>query len=167
LQFFGVGFLELLVIMVLTVLVVGPDRLPEAAAQIARFIRQARSYANYVAKDFNEVVTELEKEVGASREDWKEIASIVGGPAASIARELERTNTELKAATDLTAIERDISTPREVLANGAVSPPEDSTAVREKADPSENGAAVAKPPSDDEWFVPGAPRSRRRADDGV
>jgi Sec-independent protein translocase protein TatA len=40
-QLIGIGIPELLVILVLTVIVVGPDRLPEVAAQLARWIRQA------------------------------------------------------------------------------------------------------------------------------
>jgi sec-independent protein translocase protein TatB len=76
-QMFGVGALELMVILVLAVLVVGPDRLPQVAADLAQWIRRARVYANHLSKDFNEVVGELEKEVGASRDDWKEIAGVI------------------------------------------------------------------------------------------
>jgi sec-independent protein translocase protein TatB len=76
-QMFGVGALELMVILILAVLVVGPDRLPQVAADLAQWIRRARAYATHLSKDFNDVVGELEKEVGASREDWKEIAGVV------------------------------------------------------------------------------------------
>ena len=79
-QMFGVGILELMVILLLAVIVVGPDRLPAVAADLARWIRQGRAYARVMTKDFNEVVGELEKEAGANREDWKEIASVVDAP---------------------------------------------------------------------------------------
>jgi sec-independent protein translocase protein TatB len=88
-QMFGIGILELMVIMVLAVLVIGPDRVPQFAADLARWIRQARSYANHLMKDFNEVVGDLEKEVGASREDWKEIASVVNRHTGSVVREVQ------------------------------------------------------------------------------
>lgn len=39
---FDIGFFELLVIGVVLLLVMGPDRLPEVAKQIAFFIRKAR-----------------------------------------------------------------------------------------------------------------------------
>lgn len=96
-QMFGVGALELMVILILAVLVVGPDRLPQVAADLAQWIRRARVYANHLSKDFNEVVGELEKEVGASRDDWKEIAGVitrqggaVGGAVSSAASALEK-----------------------------------------------------------------------------
>ena len=104
-QMFGVGALELMVILILAVLVVGPDRLPQVAADLAQWIRRARVYANHLSKDFNEVVGELEKEVGASREDWKEIAGVVtrqggavGGAVTSAATALERSLDEPKPA---------------------------------------------------------------------
>src|SRR5712692_10114898 len=100
-QAFGIGLPELLVILALTVIVVGPDKLPEVAGQLARWIRQARSYAAYVSKDFGEVISELEKEVGASRDDLKEIASVIGGSTASLANEFSNLGAEVKDATDL------------------------------------------------------------------
>jgi len=83
-QFFGIGALELMVILILSVIVVGPDRLPQVAADIAQWIRRARVYANHLSRDFNEVVGELEKEVGTSREDWKEITNLVTRQGASV-----------------------------------------------------------------------------------
>ena len=108
-QMFGVGPLELMVILVLTVLVVGPDRLPGVAADLAQWIRRARVYATHLSKDFNEVVGELEKEVGASREDWKEIAGVitrqtgaVGGAVTAAASTLEKSLDESKPAVSTT-----------------------------------------------------------------
>src|SRR5438874_11762596 len=85
-QMFGIGLPELLVILVLTVIVVGPDKMPEVAGQLARWIRQARSFAQLATHDFSNVISELEKEVGASREDLRDIASVIGGSTASIAK---------------------------------------------------------------------------------
>ena len=105
-QMFGVGALELMVILILAVLVVGPDRLPQVAADLAQWIRRARVYANHLSKDFNEVVGELEKEVGASRDDWKEIAGVVtrqggavGGAVTSAVTALEKSLDDPKANT--------------------------------------------------------------------
>jgi sec-independent protein translocase protein TatB len=103
-QMFGVGPLELIVILVVTVLVVGPDRLPQVAADLAQWIRRMRAYATHLTRDFNEVVSELEKEAGASREDWKEIAGVVTrqtsavtSPISSAARALEKSFDEKTA----------------------------------------------------------------------
>jgi sec-independent protein translocase protein TatB len=40
---FGIGLTELMVIMVVAVVVFGPDRLPEFARQAGRFVRQLRN----------------------------------------------------------------------------------------------------------------------------
>ncbi|WP_340537534.1 sec-independent translocase [Nocardioides sp. GXZ039] len=48
---FGVGLPELAVILLVAVLVFGPDRLPEFAQQAGRLLRQARQLANSARDD--------------------------------------------------------------------------------------------------------------------
>ena len=48
---FGIGLPELLVIIVVAVLVFGPDRLPDFARQAGRFIRQLRAFATNARDD--------------------------------------------------------------------------------------------------------------------
>src|SRR5215218_796613 len=98
-QMFGVGPLELLVVLVLAVIVIGPDRMPAFAADLARWIRRGRAYATHLTRDFNEVIGELEKEAGTSREDWKEIASVVGLHTNALASELTKVATQVSAST--------------------------------------------------------------------
>jgi sec-independent protein translocase protein TatB len=89
-QMFGVGVLEMLLILILTVIVVGPDKMPQLAADLGRWIRQTRAYARHLLGDFNEVVRELEKEANVSREDWQEIASVVRRNTGAVGQELNR-----------------------------------------------------------------------------
>jgi len=42
-QFFGIGPLELLMVLLVALLVLGPQRLPEVAVQLARALRAIRS----------------------------------------------------------------------------------------------------------------------------
>jgi sec-independent protein translocase protein TatB len=100
-QLFGIGILELLVILVLTVIVVGPDRMPQVAADLARWIRQARSYARYMMRDFNDVMGELQKEANVSQEDWKEITSVVSRNTGELGKELKRAARDAEEAGDL------------------------------------------------------------------
>ena len=72
-DFLGIGLPELLVILVLTLLVVGPTRLPEMAAQLARLIRGVRQYSARISRDFNEALQELEQEYDEIKGEWKEI----------------------------------------------------------------------------------------------
>ncbi len=173
-QFFGIGILELLVILVLAMLVVGPQRLPEFAAELAKFIRRARSYAQYLARDFDDVVKEIEREVGTSRDDWKEIAGAVGLQTRGLADELNKTLQDAHDATDLEKMQRD---------GGPLAPPVNGASA-EATPAASNGdapAAEAAPESmptaeresaeadagktEDEWYVPDRPRRRRRRTD--
>lgn len=165
-QFFGVGILELILILIITMIVVGPERLPQVAAELARWIRRARTYANYVARDFNEVIGELEKEVGASREDWQEIASLLNRQTSSITQELQRASSDLQKATD---VEKLIDEPAKVISIDSAASRQaerDSTAIKEAsmedrkpaAEPDQEPAASREEP----WYVPGQPRRRRR-----
>jgi sec-independent protein translocase protein TatB len=48
---FGIGLPELMVIIVVAVIVFGPDRLPEFARQAGRLVRQVRSFATAARDD--------------------------------------------------------------------------------------------------------------------
>jgi sec-independent protein translocase protein TatB len=48
---FGIGLPELTVILVVAVIVFGPDRLPEFARQAGRFVRQLRTFAQSARDD--------------------------------------------------------------------------------------------------------------------
>ncbi|NPA52439.1 MAG: twin-arginine translocase subunit TatB [Aquificae bacterium] len=45
---FGIGFQELIVIMIVALIVLGPQRLPEAAKTIAKFIREIKGAVDEV-----------------------------------------------------------------------------------------------------------------------
>ena len=61
---FGIGLPELMVIMVVAVIVFGPDKLPELARQAGRFVRQMRNLANNAQ-------TQLREELGPEYADLK------------------------------------------------------------------------------------------------
>jgi sec-independent protein translocase protein TatB len=48
---FGIGLPELLVIVVVAVIVFGPDRLPDFARQAGRFVRQVRQFSQSARDD--------------------------------------------------------------------------------------------------------------------
>jgi sec-independent protein translocase protein TatB len=87
---FDVGFVELMVIGVVALLVLGPDRLPGAARTVGAFVRRARN-------SWNSVRSEIEREIAA--EEMKksladgvksfDIASELRREAAGIRRELD------------------------------------------------------------------------------
>jgi sec-independent protein translocase protein TatB len=154
-QIFGVGVLELMVIFVLAIIVIGPDRLPGFAADLARWIRQTRAYARHLMGDFNQVVSELEKEAGASREDWKEIASVVTRHTGDIGKELNRVSTQVERSVDVDSPPA-LPPPSAAAStgNGDVEPAATS-----------NGSSEAEAPAEEKpWYEPEkqTPRRRRR-----
>lgn len=158
-QFFGIGILELMVIMILTVIVVGPDRLPQVAADLAQWIRKARAYATHISKDFNDVVGELEKEVGANREDWKEIANLVTRQGSSVGGAVTSAASALERSLD------------DKPAQSATPPPPEATPLAEASTASANGNGVhaedSETPSEEEpeaekaWYETDRPVRRR------
>lgn len=51
---FGMGFTEILVISIIAILFLGPDKLPEAMVQIAKFFRNAKSTISTVKESLEE-----------------------------------------------------------------------------------------------------------------
>jgi sec-independent protein translocase protein TatB len=111
-EFLGIGLPELLVILVLILLVVGPNRLPEMAAQLARFLRAARRYSNQVTKDFNETVAELEQEYDEMKGDWKEVGQGLDESMKEVSKDLQAADKDVREAlNEASAAADDPSTP--------------------------------------------------------
>jgi sec-independent protein translocase protein TatB len=170
-QMFGVGLPELMVIMVLAIVVVGPDKLPEVAADLARWIKRARAYGQHLTRDFNDVVGELEKEVGASRDDWKEIASVIRREGTGLSGMLNDTKTEItseiesaqsEANLDLDAAKAEPAPDNVVSIDAARNGDGEDGAEPAAAatDAADEGSTEEKP-----WYVPERTTSRRRSID--
>ncbi len=85
---FGVGPAEMIMILVVALIFVGPERLPKLAADLARTIREIRKYTGSLAAEFNEVVQELEKETKAETTEWKEIGQGLADVTKSVTDQL-------------------------------------------------------------------------------
>lgn len=85
---FGVGPAEMIVILVVALVFVGPERLPKLAADLARTIREIRKYTGSLAAEFNEVVQEIEKETQAQTAEWKEIGQGLTDATKAVSDEL-------------------------------------------------------------------------------
>ena len=78
------GPAELIVILVVALIFVGPERLPKLAADIARTIREIRKYTGSLAAEFNEVIQDFEKDTAGEKSAWKEIGEGLTGAAKSV-----------------------------------------------------------------------------------
>jgi sec-independent protein translocase protein TatB len=101
-EFLGVGPLELLVILVITLLVVGPQRLPEIAAQMGRFMRTFQRYTSQVTREFSETMRELEREYDEVKGDWRQVGQGLDESARSVNQELEAAGQDARLTTEQT-----------------------------------------------------------------
>ncbi|MGD9718828.1 MAG: Sec-independent protein translocase protein TatB [Sulfurimonadaceae bacterium] len=98
---FGLGFTEILIIIIVAILFLGPDKLPSAMVEVAKFFRSAK-------KTIHNVKESIEHEMQVS--DIKE-------EALSYKQELLKASQELQSTTDLTQIGSEISRIKEDIAS--------------------------------------------------
>ena len=90
----GIGMPEIILVLVIALIVVGPKRLPEFAAQIARVIRQMRGYATDVTTQMRSELDELTREYEQIRKDLEEVRETAVKDVDTITREVVRTACE-------------------------------------------------------------------------
>ena len=73
---FGVGAGEAILVLVLTLIVVGPQRFPEVARQGGRWFRIARKYTTEVMQDVKAVVSEIEQEIEDETKELGEVGDL-------------------------------------------------------------------------------------------
>lgn len=97
-EFLGIGPAELILILVVALIFVGPERLPRLAADIARTIREVRKYTGSIAAEFTEVLEEFEKDTAEDRSQWKEIGQGLTDATKSVADALKQAHADAATA---------------------------------------------------------------------
>jgi Tat protein translocase TatB subunit len=82
---FGIGPFELIVILVVALLVFGPDRLPQVAGQVGRMIRDFRRWSADLMAEFQEVSKEFSTEFAELKAATDEISQELRGVQADLA----------------------------------------------------------------------------------
>lgn len=108
-NFFGIGYQEIALILVAALVVFGPNRLPEVAGQTARFLKDAR-------KMMTDLTSEFEKNAGV-----KEFKSAIEGELGGIKKDLEDAGLSVKS--DLQKASRDVNSTVKSAANAATAKP--------------------------------------------
>ena len=114
-EVFGIGLPELLLIMVLTLIVVGPQRLPEMAAQLGRFVREFRRYTSDLSRDITDALQDIEREYTEVKEEWKEVGEAVRRESQAIEAEVSGAAKDADAALKA---EPERATPEAAAADG-------------------------------------------------
>ena len=142
-EFLGVGYQELLLVLILMLVVVGPERLPAMAYQIGKAVRTLQQYARAVRDEFSD-------EIGYVEEQYKTLRGEVDATRSTLREEQAKMNAEFRDATEpirLAAQEGPLaglptvgaSTPTFSAVSGDTPPPAnaatESTAEAEKAPP--------------------------------
>lgn len=96
--FSNVGITELVFILLLALLVVGPERLPELARQLGKVLRDVRKAYDNLTRDFGPELMSIQETTRELRESVDSVRSIPQDTVKSVlkATELDETVDELK-----------------------------------------------------------------------
>ncbi|CAM3957261.1 Sec-independent protein translocase protein TatB [Vibrio aerogenes CECT 7868] len=114
---FDIGFWELVLIFVVALVVLGPERMPSAIRSVGRFVRTARQMANSVKDELNR-----ELELNQIQKDLQDAEQTIRKKAS----EFESSVNQVKETVD-DAVERE----KKALTSGAESVP-DTSATEKK-----------------------------------
>ncbi len=135
-EFLGIGYQELLLVLVLMLIVVGPERLPSVAYQIGRAVRTLQQYARAVRDEFKD-------EIGYIEEQYKTVKGEVDVTRQSLREQQAKFDEELRSGTILPPLGGAASSTNGTAESNVVPFPatqsEETAAATEEADP-------AKPP---------------------
>lgn len=92
-EFLGVGYQELLLVLILMLVVVGPERLPAMAYQIGKAVRTLQQYARAVRDEFSD-------EIGYVEEQYKTLRGEVDATRSTLREEQAKMNAEFRDATE-------------------------------------------------------------------
>ncbi|RLC91816.1 MAG: hypothetical protein DRI39_09615 [Chloroflexi bacterium] len=96
-DFFGIGPLELVLILIVLLIVVGPAKLPEVAGAIGRGMRKFREATTELSRDFQEMATEA-KDVGKEVSDTVRPGSGLSNELKEVAKEIRDVGKEVRSA---------------------------------------------------------------------
>jgi sec-independent protein translocase protein TatB len=89
-NFLGVGPMELALVAVIAVIVIGPERIPEVAVQVARVVRSLRGFATDATSGLRKELDELTKEYDDLHKEFRDLRDSLNKDATSIAEDLTR-----------------------------------------------------------------------------
>ena len=70
-----IGWLEILIVVVLAILIIGPKDFPFMLRKIGSWVGSFKSYFNDMQKDITEVKSSVEDEISLSEESQKDVNS--------------------------------------------------------------------------------------------
>ena len=80
-EVFGIGPLEIALVILIAFIVLGPERIPEVMRQLGTWTRQLREMVNNITRDYNADIREITGEITALQEEIRSIQRDLGGIA--------------------------------------------------------------------------------------
>ena len=80
-EVFGIGPLEIALVILIAFIVLGPERIPEVMRQLGTWTRQLREMVNNITRDYNADIREITSEITALQEEIRSIQRDLGGIA--------------------------------------------------------------------------------------
>ena len=99
-DFFGIGFLEILAVLLMFAIVFGPHRLPEIAGQFGRAIRDLREYARDFRDEYLTDFEEVREEYLEVRHDLEQTEQELRAELKEIDGEMQSAVAEIKSTTE-------------------------------------------------------------------
>jgi sec-independent protein translocase protein TatB len=164
LEFLGVGYQEFLLVLVLLLIVVGPERMPQMAYQIGRAVREMQKYARAVRDEFSD-------EMGFIQEQYDTMKGEVDEARKSFREETQQFDREMRSVGKSVeeAVPEELKNPNKVIpiSSGAASTARGaaSSAKRETnpgANPPSSAEAAAAESSNEAAGTPSASPSKSK-----
>ena len=101
---FGVGVFEALLVAIIGLIIVGPNKFPEMMKQAGRWFRIARAFSSEVMKDVREAVDEIQEEVEFQEKELGELREITTELEKDLSTEGQSVQTAVGTAADFSDI---------------------------------------------------------------
>jgi len=114
-EFLGIGYQEILLVFVLMLVVVGPQRMPAVAYQIGKAVRTLQKYARAVRDEFSEELDYIDEQYRGLRDEIETTSASIREEQNKLQTELETSRASLQ--NDVDSSLRDTSSALQVKGN--------------------------------------------------
>ncbi|HZP25826.1 MAG TPA: Sec-independent protein translocase protein TatB [Dehalococcoidia bacterium] len=122
-DFLGVGLPEILLVLLVALVVVGPQRLPQVAIEIAKVVKTLRGYATEVTNELKGEFEEFTQDYGEVKAQMQDLRNTINSESSAITREADDVVQESRLPAVSGPIIETTSAPAPPPSNGATGGP--------------------------------------------
>ena len=121
---FGVGPMEAGLVIIIAVVVLGPERFPQVAVQVARAIKYLRGQADRTVGPLREEFEQLTREYEEMRKELTEVRTSLSRHASDITATMTKVIEETKPSLQVPTLERLLDPSKPIVEPGGELPPD-------------------------------------------